>query len=253
MKIGTLLSQAALFICLSLNTTAQAPKATAKKLSVSATQKQPAKTTVSKNVTTQETPYTKGSTKVKITTPMGIIIVKLYDSTPKHRDNFVKLVQQKFYDSLLFHRVISGFMIQGGDPLSKNAAPGSMLGMGGGDMTRIPAEFNRNLIHKKGALCAARDGNPERASSACQFYLVQGKPVSEPELFNMEQGSGNSYTQAQRDFYKNTGGTPFLDMNYTVFGETIQGLEVIDKIAAVKTDGNNRPLMNVIMSMEIIK
>jgi peptidyl-prolyl cis-trans isomerase B (cyclophilin B) len=144
-------------------------------------------------------------------------------------------------------------MIQGGDPMSKNAAPGTMLGMGGGDMTRIPAEFNRNLIHKKGALCAARDGNPERASSACQFYLVQGKPVSEAELFNMEQGSGNSYTQAQRETYKTKGGTPFLDMNYTVFGETISGMEVIDKIATVKTDGNNRPLMNVIMSMEIIK
>lgn len=253
MRIGTLLLQAAFLICISQNTVAQAPKATAKKLSVSPNQKQPAKTTASKTATAPETPYTKGSTKVKITTPMGIIIVKLYDSTPKHRDNFVKLVQQKFYDSLLFHRVISGFMIQGGDPMSKNAAPGSMLGMGGGDMTRIPAEFNRNLIHKKGALCAARDGNPERASSACQFYLVQGKPVSEPELFNMEQGSGNSYTQAQRDLYKNAGGTPFLDMNYTVFGETIQGLDVIDKIAAVKTDANNRPLMNVIMSMEIIK
>jgi peptidyl-prolyl cis-trans isomerase B (cyclophilin B) len=165
----------------------------------------------------------------------------------------VKLVQQNFYDSLLFHRIISGFMIQGGDPMSKNAAQGTMLGMGGGDMTRIPAEFNRNLIHKKGALCAARDGNPEKASSACQFYLVQGKPVSEAELFNMEQGSGNSYSQAQRETYKTKGGTPFLDMNYTVFGETISGLDVIDKIAAVKTDGNNRPLMNVSMTMEIIK
>ncbi len=253
MRIGTLLLFASLLLGTSQTISAQAPKATAKKLSVSPTQKQPVKATPSKPSAVPETPYTKGSTKVKITTPMGVIIVKLYDSTPKHRDNFIKLVQQKFYDSLLFHRVISGFMIQGGDPMSKNAAPGTMLGMGGGDMTRIPAEFNRNLIHKKGALCAARDGNPERASSACQFYLVQGKPVSEPELFNMEQGSGNSYTQAQRDMYKNIGGTPFLDMNYTVFGETIKGLEVIDKIAAVKTDGNNRPLMNVIMSMEIIK
>jgi len=234
-----------------LNVAAQAPKVTAKKLTATSTQKATVKPAATKNAA--ESPYTKGSTKVKITTPMGEIVVKLYDSTPKHRDNFIKLVSQKFYDSLLFHRVIGGFMIQGGDPLSKNAASGTMLGSGGGDMTRIPAEFNRNLIHKKGTLCAARDGNPEKASSACQFYLVQGKPVSEPELFNIEQGNGNSYTPAQRETYKTIGGTPFLDMNYTVFGETISGLEVIDKIAAVKTDGANRPLMNLIMSIEIIK
>jgi cyclophilin family peptidyl-prolyl cis-trans isomerase len=234
-----------------LNASAQAPKVTAKKLTPAASQKAAVKPAAAKNG--PETPYTKGSTKVKITTPMGIIVVKLYDSTPKHRDNFIKLVNQKFYDSLLFHRVIGGFMIQGGDPLSKNAPAGTMLGSGGGEMMRIPAEFNRNLIHKKGTLCAARDGNPEKASSACQFYLVQGKPVSEPELFNMEQSTGNSYTPAQRETYKTLGGTPFLDMNYTVFGETISGLDVIDKIAAVKTDGANRPLMNVIMSIEIIK
>jgi peptidyl-prolyl cis-trans isomerase B (cyclophilin B) len=253
MKIGTLFLSVVLLFGISLNAQSQANKPVAKKLSSGTTQKQPSKSMASKPAVVSESPYTQGSVRVKITTPMGVIVVKLYDSTPKHRDNFVKLVQQKFYDSLLFHRIISGFMIQGGDPMSKNAAPGTMLGMGGGDMTRIPAEFNRNLIHKKGALCAARDGNPERASSACQFYLVQGKPVSEAELFNMEQGSGNSYTQAQRETYKTKGGTPFLDMNYTVFGETISGMEVIDKIATVKTDGNNRPLMNVIMSMEIIK
>jgi peptidyl-prolyl cis-trans isomerase B (cyclophilin B) len=253
MKIGTLLLTVALFIGISFNAQSQGTKPVAKKLSSGTAQKQPSKPIASKPSAVSESPYTRGSVKIKITTPMGVIVVKLYDSTPKHRDNFVKLVQQKFYDSLLFHRIISGFMIQGGDPMSKNAAPGTMLGMGGGDMTRIPAEFNRNLIHKKGALCAARDGNPERASSACQFYLVQGKPVSEAELFNMEQGSGNSYTQAQRETYKTKGGTPFLDMNYTVFGETISGMDVIDKIATVKTDGNNRPLMNVIRSMEIIK
>jgi peptidyl-prolyl cis-trans isomerase B (cyclophilin B) len=196
---------------------------------------------------------TAGSIKVKITTDKGVIIVKLYDSTPKHRDNFVKLVSQGFYDSLMFHRVIQGFMIQGGDPMSKNAAAGTMLGMGGGDMERIPAEFNRNLIHKKGTLCAARDGNPAKASSACQFYIVQGKPSSEDDLKMMEQQKGYAYTPAQRNLYKTLGGTPFLDMEYTVFGEVVSGMEVIDKIAAELTDRNNRPLKDVRMKMEIVK
>lgn len=253
MKIGTLLLSVAMLAGISLNAQSQVIKPVAKKLITATPQKQPSKSVASKTSGVTESPYTRGSVKVKITTPMGIIVVKLYDSTPKHRDNFMKLVQQKFYDRLLFHRIISGFMIQGGDPTSKSATPGAMLGMGGGDMTRISAEFNNNLIHKKGALCAARDGNPEKASSACQFYLVQGKSVSEAELFNMEQGSGINYTQAQRDSYKTNGGTPFLDMNYTVFGETISGFDVIEKMAAVKTDGNNRPLMNLTMSMEIIK
>lgn len=199
-----------------------------------------------------QNPSTVGSTKIKVTTAMGTIVIKLYDATPQHRDNFIKLVKQGFYDSLLFHRVINGFMIQGGDPMSKNAPAGTMLGMGGGDLERIPAEFNNNLIHKKGALCAARDGNPAKASSACQFYLVQGKPVSEAELFSKEQQSGFNYTPEQRETYKTMGGTYFLDQEYTVFGETISGLEVIDKIAQVKTDGANRPLVDVQMKMEIM-
>lgn len=193
------------------------------------------------------------SIKVKITTDSGIIIVKLYDSTPLHRDNFVKLVNQGFYDSLLFHRVINAFMIQGGDPLSKNAAPDVMLGNGGSDMTRIPAEFRQSLIHKKGALAAARDGNPEKASSACQFYIVQGKPATDAELDMLEQRNGIKYTPAQRLIYKTIGGTPFLDQNYTVFGEVISGLEVIDKIASVPTNGANRPVGDVRMKMEVIK
>lgn len=196
---------------------------------------------------------TVGSVKVKITTDKGIIVVKLYDSTPKHRDNFIKLVNQGFYDSLMFHRVIQGFMIQGGDPMSKNAAAGTMLGMGGGDMERIPAEFNRNLIHKKGTLCAARDGNPAKASSACQFYIVQGRPTSDEDLNSIEQQKGYAYTPTQRNIYKTLGGTPFLDMEYTVFGEVISGLEVIDKIASEMTDRNNRPLKDVRMKMEIAK
>lgn len=198
-------------------------------------------------------PYTAGKTKVKITTSVGTIIIKLYDSTPKHRDNFVKLVEAGFYDSLLFHRVIQGFMIQGGDPMSKSAVEGAQLGMGGGDMEKIPAEFNKNIIHKKGALCAARDGNPTKASSACQFYLVQGNVSNEGDLFNMEQSKGITYSAEQKNMYKTIGGTPFLDMDYTVFGETIAGLDVIDKIALMKTDGSNRPLVNVMMKMEIVK
>ncbi|MEO7523381.1 MAG: peptidylprolyl isomerase [Ferruginibacter sp.] len=192
-------------------------------------------------------------TRVKIVTDSGVIIVKLYDSTPLHRDNFVKLVKQGFYDSLLFHRVIQGFMIQGGDPLSKHAAPGQMLGSGGGDMERIPAEFRTSIIHKKGALAAARDGNPQKASSACQFYIVQGKPVSDPELSSLEGSQGRKYTQEQRTIYKTLGGTAMLDMNYTVFGEVESGLDVVDKIAAVPKAPGDRPIGDVHMRMEIIK
>lgn len=193
------------------------------------------------------------SIRIKITTDSGVIVVKLSDSTPLHRDNFVKLVKAGFYDSLLFHRVIPEFMIQGGDPQSKNAAPGDMLGNGGGDMARIPAEFNSALFHKKGALAAARDGNPQKASSACQFYLVEGKIISDAELDMMEARQGRKYTAEQRSAYKTIGGTPFLDMNYTVFGEVISGLEVIPKISRVQQDAANRPLGDVRMKMEILK
>ena len=193
------------------------------------------------------------SIKVKIVTDSGVMIVKLYDSTPLHRDNFVKLVKEGFYDSLLFHRIIQGFMIQGGDPISKNAAPGVMLGSGGGDMARVPAEFRKSIIHKKGALAAARDGNPEKASSACQFYIVQGKTLTDPELDNMEQRIGSKYTLEQRNIYKKIGGTAMLDQNYTVFGEVISGLEVVDKIAAAEKAPGDRPIGDIRMKMEIIK
>lgn len=198
-------------------------------------------------------PSIPGKTKVKITTDMGVIVVRLYDATPKHRDNFVKLVKQGFYDSLLFHRIIQSFMIQGGDPLSKNAKPGEMLGMGGGDMERIPAEFSTNLIHKKGALCAARDGNPEKASSACQFYIVQGKPSSNEELDMIGQQNGIKYTPEQKKIYNTLGGTPFLDMNYTVYGEVISGLNVVDKIAAAEKEPGDRPKKDIRMKMELMK
>jgi peptidyl-prolyl cis-trans isomerase B (cyclophilin B) len=144
-------------------------------------------------------------------------------------------------------------MIQGGDPLSKNAPAGTMLGMGGSDMERIPAEFNSHIIHKKGALCAARDNNPAKASSACQFYIVQGKPTTEGELMSMEQQSGTEYSEEQKQIYKTLGGVPFLDMGYTVFGEVISGLNVIDKIAESPGDAANRPYSNVYMKMTLIQ
>jgi peptidyl-prolyl cis-trans isomerase B (cyclophilin B) len=182
-----------------------------------------------------------------------MLIIRLYDSTPLHRDNFVKLVNQHFFDSLLFHRVIEGFMIQGGDPLSKNAEAGIMLGNGGGDMERIPAEFKPGLFHKKGVLAAARDNNPERASSACQFYLVQGKKYTNEELNMMEAQMNRKFSAAQRLAYSTIGGTPMLDMNYTVFGEVEEGMEVIDKIARSPKDGNNRPFVDIRMKIEMIQ
>ena len=193
------------------------------------------------------------SIKVKITTDSGVIVVKLYDSTPLHRDNFAKLVKEGFYDSLLFHRVISNFMIQGGDPNSKYAQAGVMLGNGGGDMEKIPAEFKPSLFHKKGTLCAARDGNPEKASSACQFYIVQGTKYTDDQLNGMEMQMGKKFSLQERMAYKTIGGTPQLDQNYTVFGEVIKGLNVIDKIASVQKGQADRPVGDVRMKMEIVK
>lgn len=192
---------------------------------------------------------------VDITTDYGVMRVKLYDETPKHRDNFLKLVKEGYYDGLLFHRVISGFMVQGGDPQSKNAAPGTMLGNGGPGYT-VPAEFNPARFHKKGALAAARMGdqvNPNKESSGSQFYIVQGKPASEQELTMTQQRINITYTPEQRQVYTTTGGTPFLDMGYTVFGEVVSGLEVIDKIAAVQTQPGDRPVQDVKMIMKIVE
>ncbi|HEY1869745.1 MAG TPA: peptidylprolyl isomerase, partial [Chitinophagaceae bacterium] len=175
-----------------------------------------------------------------------------------HRDNFIKLVKQKFYDSLLFHRVIQGFMIQGGDPESKYADTSVVLGNGGAPGDMIPAEFRQDLYHKKGALAMARTDNPEKASSNCQFYIVQGKPYENDFLNQIEcniRGGGNTgfyYNDAERKTYSTVGGTPFLDQNYTVFGEVIKGLDVIDKIAAVQKDSNDRPLVNIRMKMRML-
>lgn len=199
----------------------------------------------------------KKQTKVLITTEYGDIKLVLYNETPKHRDNFIKLVKESFYDSLLFHRVMQNFMIQGGDPESKNAKPGIMLGNGGPGYT-IPAEFDTNLIHKKGALAAARQPdnvNPKKESSGSQFYIVQGKRFEKEEIdkFNSRKGNPIKYTDEQYKLYEELGGYPPLDMEYTVFGEVIEGLEVIDKIAAVQTDRRNRPKEDVKMTMKIVR
>lgn len=189
--------------------------------------------------------------KFVIHTEFGDMTGILYNETPKHRDNFKKLIEQGFYDGLLFHRVISGFMIQGGDPDSRNAAAGKRLGSGGPGYT-TPAEINPALIHKKGALSAARLGdqvNPQKASSGSQFYIVQGKPQSAASLSQ----SPRNYTEDQKKIYETIGGTPFLDGGYTVFGEITEGLEVIDKIAAVQKDASDRPLQDVKMTIKIVK
>lgn len=192
--------------------------------------------------------------KVKVITPYGTMIIMLYDQTPLHRDNFIKLVKQRFYDSLLFHRVINTFMIQGGDPESKHAQPGAMLGNGENGYT-VPAEFQLDLYHRRGVLAAARDENPAKASSGCQFYIVQGKKWTEAELDKLEQTrlGGRKIPVDQREVYKTSGGTPQLDQRYTVFGQVIKGLDVIDKIATVKTDGNDRPVADVPMKIRLIK
>ena len=246
--------------------------------------------------------------EVRIETDYGNITIKLYNETPLHRDNFLKLVGQHFYDSLLFHRVIKTFMIQGGDPDSKKAAPGAMLGEGDVNYT-IPAEFNPKLFHKRGVLAAARNGdevNPEQASSGCQFYITQGKVFSD-SLLNLiekritsmqaynkvirkvenqplvekfmrfqqtgpadsifavkrkldaltmnEMASMNPYTFSpdQRKTYTTVGGTPHLDGSYTVFGEVIEGMDVVDKIAAVETDRADRPKSDIRMKITLIK
>lgn len=243
---------------------------------------------------------------VEITTNFGVIVVKLYNETPLHRDNFIKLVKEGFYDSLLFHRVINTFMIQGGDPNSKYADSTAMLG--NGDVGyKIPGEFNKDLFHKRGALAAARDNNPERASSGCQFYIVHGRKFNKQELeqilnsrnmnnkqailyglyqtdsiqakiIQLQQSSDKEplrqfmaslqpivdaqykekYPDAEKvnldqmEYYVNLGGAPHLDNSYTVFGEVVSGIEVVDKIAAQKTGTADRPLQDIRMKMRLL-
>ncbi|MCD6068852.1 MAG: peptidylprolyl isomerase [Bacteroidetes bacterium] len=248
---------------------------------------------------------------ILIKTPMGEMVARLFNETPAHRDNFIRLVEHKFYDSLLFHRVISDFMIQGGDPDSKKAKTGQKLGDGDIGYT-VPAEFNNTLFHKKGMLCAAREGddiNPMKASSACQFYIVQGKKFTDESMKTVEyrvnrdirtklkndllevdknrylkeeenrfknEGKKDSlaltqkkidalispyyektahyvFSERQRETYKTLGGTPHLDGSYTVYGEIVWGLPVIDKIATSQTDSNDRPMQDIRMSVSILK
>ena len=243
--------------------------------------------------------------KIEMVTDQGTLILELYNETPLHRDNFIKVAQEGLYDSVLFHRVIEEFMIQSGDPDSKYAQQGDTLGNGGLDY-EVDAEFNPNLFHKKGVLAAARDGNPERASSSTQFYIVQGKVFNDSLLDraqeringwlaehyfkkdgankslvdslqkaidseNMEQyrlyndsisSLAKSYknfetytiSEEQRKVYKTIGGTPHLDQNYTIFGEVIEGFEVVDSIAAVPTGPFDRPLKDVrIVSVKVLE
>jgi peptidylprolyl isomerase len=248
-------------------------------------------------------------TLILLKTDKGNIKLKLYNETPKHRDNFIKLVNEKFYDGILFHRVIKDFMIQTGDPESKKAAKGTALGNGGPGYT-IPAEFNSKFFHKKGALSAARQGddiNPKKESSGSQFYIVQGKVFSEQEIAQMEMNLNKQtktqyyiayinkpenkalykkidslqraqdvkaidkivteldntigkdvkpilFTPEQKKIYSTVGGTPHLDGSYTVFGEVLEGLDIVEKISLVPVDGNNRPNDDLkIISAEILK
>ncbi len=186
-------------------------------------------------------------THVLIKTDKGNITIALYNETPGHRDNFLKLAKEGFYDGLLFHRVIRDFMIQAGDPMSRDAVPGEPLGSGGPGYT-IPAEIVPGLFHQKGALAAARQGdqvNPERRSSGSQFYIVQGRVWSEAELDQIELGKEMPFTDEQREKYTTLGGTPHLDDAYTVFGQVIEGLDVVDRIAAVETGDRDRPKEDV--------
>lgn len=202
--------------------------------------------------------------KVKIETNYGIMVVALYNETPQHRDNFLKLVKEGYYDNVLFHRIIKDFMVQAGDPNSRDTAFTGMLGVGDIGYT-VPAEIQfPEIYHKRGALCAARQSdqvNPERASSGCQFYIVQGKTFTDQELDAMQQrvrimldNQDFKYTDDQRLYYKTFGGTPHLDGGYTVFGELVKGFEVLDKLNAVQTGANDRPVEPVrIITMTIIK
>ena len=201
-----------------------------------------------------------GPARVAVHTDFGDMIIVLSDSTPGHRDNFLKLASEGFYNDLLFHRVINGFMIQGGDPDSKDADSDARLGSGGPGYT-IPAEMRADHVHVKGAIAAARQGdqsNPTRSSSGSQFYIVHGKTWTGEELDNIIERSshmtiaGFKYTDEQKALYSDIGGTPFLDMNYTVFGRVVEGLDIIDSLANVQTARSDRPVEDLKFSVEIL-
>jgi len=184
-------------------------------------------------------------TLVLIKTSMGDITAKLYNDTPKHRDNFIKLINEGWYEDSPFHRIISGFMIQGGGNKDGRQDPGYT----------VPAEFKDNHLHKKGALSAARMGdqvNPTKASSGCQFYIVQGTVLPNETLDSYEKRYNSTFSEEQRKVYTTIGGTPWLDGGYTVFGEVITGFDVIDKIAKVPTGEGDKPITPVTMNIEIV-
>ncbi|MBP5759196.1 MAG: peptidylprolyl isomerase [Bacteroidales bacterium] len=208
-----------------------------------------AQKTDTKGVTNNKKSY------VLLQTDYGNMKILLYEETPLHRENFIKLVKSGFYDGLLFHRVINGFMIQGGDPDSRNAQPGAMLGNGGPGYT-IPAEFVPKYFHKKGVIAAAREGdnvNPMKESSGSQFYIVQGRIYNEAIMQKIAAQMNKTFSAEQIKAYGTIGGSPWLDNDYTVFGEVVEGLDVIDKIAAVKCGPNDRPVEDVKMTMKIIE
>lgn len=195
-------------------------------------------------------------TKVIFKTSMGNITIALYDNTPLHKENFLKLVKSDYYNDILFHRIIQGFMIQTGDPDSKGAPVGKQLGSGGPDYT-IPAEFRKENYHKRGAVAAARQGdnvNPTKASSGSQFYIVDGKKFTKDELSQITSYYGTTFTDEQVAVYTTIGGAPFLDMQYTVFGEVVEGMDVVDKIAAQKKDRFDRPFNDIkIISTQVVE
>ena len=186
-------------------------------------------------------------TKVLFETSMGNITIALYDNTPKHKENFLKLVENGYYKDVLFHRIIQGFMIQTGDPDSKKAPAGKMLGQGGPGYT-IPAEFRAENYHKRGAVAAARQAdqvNPTKASSGSQFYIVDGQKFDANYLAQIAYQYRKSFTKEQQEVYATQGGAPFLDGDYTVFGEVVEGMDIVDKIAAAAKDRNDRPLNDI--------
>ncbi len=192
---------------------------------------------------------------VELETSLGSMTIQLSDLTPLHRDNFLNLVENNFYNDLLFHRVINGFMIQTGDPQSKDATSDSKLGSGGVSYT-IPAEFVNNLVHVKGAIAAARTSdsvNPEKRSSGSQFYITHGRPLKSSLLDDFELQKNYKLSPTNRKIYETLGGSPQLDNEYTVFGQVISGLEIIDKICASQTDSNDRPTKDIkIIKISII-
>ncbi len=195
----------------------------------------------------------KKSVYVQFETTMGDLVIKLYDETPQHKENFITLVEEGYYDSLLFHRVIDHFMIQAGDPNSKRAKPGEQLGFGGPDY-KVPAEIDDSLFHQRGAIGAARGDNPLKESNASQFYIVEGRTWSDNELDRIAEMNSLTYSEHQRKVYKEIGGYAPLDNLYTVFGELVSGFDVLDHISQVSTNSSDRPLEDVrIITAKIIK